>query len=346
MSRSSLVRRAGVPAGIVALMLAAAPSALAARADVGGGKTTVKFDRATVRALTGAGIGVAPVRPAKARGRSVSFPISGGRIDPATGAGKIGHRGGLLFAARGGHRLKLTRFRIANGGIWATAGGRRARVLRLDLSDARLRRTATRTRISRVGVELTRTGAKALNAAFRTHMFQRGARLGSAKVNARLSELFIRDGETSLAVDPDAAAALASQGIVPGVIAPASANADGSLAFPITRGRVDARTLAGLVRHSGGLSLTKGSTRVELTRFDIVIDRSPQLTAKVGGARVPILNLDVSGLTQDVDGLEVTLGNVRGTLTAQAAAALNQAFSTSAFQEGLLLGVATVRAEL
>jgi hypothetical protein len=120
----------------------------------------------------------------------------------------------------------------------------------------------------------------------------------------------------------------------------------GARAFPITRGRVDAGTLAGLVRHSGGLSLTKGSTRVELTRFDIVIDGSPQLTALVGGSRVPILNLDVSGLTRDVDGLDVTLGNVRATLTAEAAAALNQAFSTTAFSEGLLIGVAAVRAEL
>jgi hypothetical protein len=85
---------------------------------------------------------------------------------------------------------------------------------------------------------------------------------------------------------------------------------------------------------------------VELTRFDIVIDGSRQLTAHVGGSRVPILNLDVSGLTRDVDGLDVTLGNVRATLTAEAAAALNQAFSTTAFSEGLLIGVAAVRAEL
>jgi hypothetical protein len=85
---------------------------------------------------------------------------------------------------------------------------------------------------------------------------------------------------------------------------------------------------------------------VELTRFDIEIDGSPQLTAVVGGARVPILDLDVSSLTREVDGLDVTLGNVRATLTAEAAGALNQAFGTTAFSEGLLIGVATVRAEL
>jgi hypothetical protein len=109
---------------------------------------------------------------------------------------------------------------------------------------------------------------------------------------------------------------------------------------------VDAQTFTGLIRHSGGLSLTKGPTRVELTRFDIGIDGTTQLTALVGGSRVPILDLDLAGLTQNIDGLDVTLGNVPATLTAQAAAALNQAFGTTAFSEGLLLGVATVRAEL
>ena len=219
-------------------------------------------------------------------------------------------------------------------------------ILRVRKGNAVVRRTATTTRISRVDLELTRTAARALNATLGTSLFARGIRLGRATIHADASELFIEDGSTSLALDSGAAAALASQGITPGLVAPATANTDGSLAFPITRGRVDAETLAGLVRHSGGLSLTKGSTRVELTRFDIVIDGTPQLTALVGGSRVPILNLDVSGLTRDVDGLDVTLGNVRATLTAEAAAALNQAFSTTAFSEGLLIGVATVRAEL
>ncbi|HET9506828.1 MAG TPA: hypothetical protein VFO81_02695 [Gaiellaceae bacterium] len=345
MSASSLVRRVAPPAGAIALLLALAPAASAARVDLAGGDTNVRVDRGTLRAVTGAGIALAPTGAAEATGRRVRFPITGGRIDPASGAGRVDHRGGLRFS-RGGRSVKLTRFRIQGRHLSALAGGDRVRILRLRAGDAVVRRTATTTTVSGVRLELTRTAARALNAALGTHLFARGIVLGSARVHARLGELFIQDGSTSLAVDAGAASALASQGIVPGLIAPASANSDGSLAFPITRGRVDAGTFAGLIRHSGGLSLTKGSTRVELTRFDIGIDSSPQLTALVGGSRVPILNLDLSGLTQDVDGLDVTLGNVRATLTAQAAAALNQAFGTTAFSEGLLLGVATVRAEL
>jgi hypothetical protein len=333
LSASSLVRRVAPPAGAVALLLAFAPAASAARVDLAGGDTNVRLDRGTLRAAGGAGIALAPTGAAEATGRRVRFPITGGRLDPATGAGRVDHRGGLRFS-RNGRSVKLTRFRIQGRYLSALAGGDRVRILRLRAGDARVRRTATTTTVSGVRLELTRTAARALNAALGTHLFARGIVLGTARVHA------------TLAVDPGAASALASQGIVSGLIAPASANSDGSLAFPITRGRVDAATFAGLIRHSGGLSLTKGSTRVELTRFDIGIDGSPQLTALVGGSRVPILNLDLSGLTQAVDGLDVTLGNVRATLTAQAAAALNQAFGTTAFSDGLLLGVATVRTEL
>lgn len=345
MTSASALRRAGVLAGAGAALLAAAPAAQAARADLAGGDTTVRLDRGTAGALAAAGVSVAPVRPASARGTRVSFPISGGAINPATLAGTINHRGGLRFRANG-RSVRLTAFRIRGGRLSALAGGDRIAILRLDTDDARIRRTATTTRVSRVGLDLTRGAARALNAALHTHLFARGIRLGRATVDAELAELAIAGGDTSLAVDPGTLAALTSLGITPGLVEPASANPDGSFAFPITRGRVDAETLVGTIRHSGGISLTQGATRVELTRFWIEIDESPQLTALVGGARVPILDLDVSALTREVDGLEVTLGGVRGTLTAEAAGALNGAFATTAFTEGLLLGVATVRAEL
>ncbi len=341
------VRSASLRAGIAAcaVLFITAPAALGAPVRVAGGDTTLRLDRGTVRALSGAGVAVAPVRPARARGVRVTFPISRGRIDAASGAGRLDHRGGLRISTS--HRsVRLTAFQIRGLNLSARAGGRRIHILKLRAGNARVRRTAVSTRVGGVRAELTGKAARALNAALGTSLFRKGIRLGTATIDADLAQLAITGGATSLAVDAGALAALTSLGITPGLVAPASANTDGSFAFPITRGRVDAETLAGRVRHSGGISLTRGSTRVELTSFDIVVDATPQLTARVGSARVPILDLDVSGLTQDVDGLDVTLGNVRGTLTAEAAGALNQAFATTAFRAGLLLGVATVRAEL
>ena len=44
----------------------------------------------------------------------------------------------------------------------------------------------------------------------------KGRRVRFPRVHARLAQLYVRDGDTSLALDPGAASALASQGIAPG----------------------------------------------------------------------------------------------------------------------------------
>ncbi len=102
MSGSSLVRRACVPGGIVALLLASAPAASAAKVDLAGGTTTVRIDRGTLGAVTGAGIAVAPTGAAEASGRRVRFPISGGRLDLATGAGRSTIAAGCASPATAG----------------------------------------------------------------------------------------------------------------------------------------------------------------------------------------------------------------------------------------------------
>ena len=125
---------------------------------------------------------------------------------------------------------------------------------------------------------------------------------------------------------------------------PPRRSARDSLSFPITGGKLDAKTFAGTITHSGGIALSKGATSVALTDFQIGIDDTPELTALVGGTRVPILSVDLSALKTDTTGGTITLTGAGLKLTAAAAGALNQAFGTTAFTEGLLLGTATVRA--
>jgi hypothetical protein len=193
-------------------------------------------------------------------------------------------------------------------------------------------------RISGVRVALTAAAANALNATFHTHLFRRGLELGSVTVRARPSSVELTGGETAVTLDAGAGAALQSLGVT---AAPIGSD---SLAFPITGGRLNARTFAGTIAHSGGISLTKGATRVELTDFEIGIDDTPELTALVGGTRVPILTVDLSALQSSVRNGTITLSGAALKLTGAAAGALNQAFGTTAFTEGLLLGTATVTA--
>lgn len=159
--------------------------------------------------------------------------------------------------------------------------------------------------------------------------------------------LKFKGGETTLALDPAIAGLLDSAGIRPSPLAPATANADGSLSFPISGGRVNAKNLAGKIKHDGGIRLASNAVQVELTKFTIDT-RAAELTALVGGNRVAILSLDLDGAKVKVNQKrgKLRVKNVAAKLTADAAAALNGAFSTSAFTEGALIGNASVNAKV
>ena len=153
----------------------------------------------------------------------------------------------------------------------------------------------------------------------------------------------VKDGVTTLKLDRGAVDALTSLGVSAAPIKPAAGSGT-RLAFPVTGGSLTAGP-AGTIRHSGGIVLSKGSTHVRLRNFVIELDSSPQLTAQVGSARVPILDLDASGA--DIVALRryVLISDVVGRLTEDAADALNGAFGVTAFQKGLTLGTADVVAD-
>jgi hypothetical protein len=148
-------------------------------------------------------------------------------------------------------------------------------------------------------------------------------------------------GATTLALSDGAASALQSLGIAAAPLKPARAGDDG-LRFPITAGKLDAKTYAGKIKHVGGISLTRGATRVDLRNFIINVDAAPDLTARVGDSRVSILDLDLSDAKITKSGRRLTIAGVKATLTKTAADALNAAFETDAFAKGLEIGTATV----
>jgi hypothetical protein len=149
-------------------------------------------------------------------------------------------------------------------------------------------------------------------------------------------------GATTLALDPAAAQALTGLGVTPSPIDPATAT-DAGLSFPIVSS-LPQILRTGKIRHTGGIALTAGSTRVELTSFTINLDLRPDLTAIVGGQRVSILDLDLSKARPGFSGGRLTLGPVSANLTATAASALDSAFGLApgTIPAGLKLGDATV----
>ncbi|HMD42020.1 MAG TPA: hypothetical protein VKH45_03000 [Candidatus Acidoferrum sp.] len=70
-------------------------------------------------------------------------------------------------------------------------------------------------------------------------------------------------GQTSVALSSVFVSALHTLGLTPGVVRPSNLG-DGKVAFPITGGAIDLQTARGEISHSGGLTLTSGSTVLHL----------------------------------------------------------------------------------
>jgi hypothetical protein len=328
-----------------AAILFAVPAA-SAKVRLAGGATTLKLAPATAEALGTNGVSVDPLSPAGVRRGAAAFPITSGSIDPRRARGRIDHAGGLALRA-GGTRVALRGFRVHVGAkraiLTARAGRARLTVLSLSLARAKVARDGLGTTVRGVRATLSGQAAKALNAAFDTGLFARGLPIGRVTVRAVPAEVQLARGATTLALDQGATQALQSLNIQATPVDPATAG-DVGLSFPITGGKVSAETFAGAIRHSGGIRLSRGATVVELAAFAIRVDANPDLTARIGDERVSILNLDLSQLEATVRGRRIRLSRVRATLTGAAAQALNQAFSTDAFKEGLVIGTATVAA--
>ena len=159
---------------------------------------------------------------------------------------------------------------------------------------------------------------------------------------ADAKSLKLKGDDTALTLNADTAKALTDAGYTVAPVGAAQARADGSIAFPITGGRVNAKTLAGYITHSGGLSLTNGHKTVVVQRFTIRTDRGkPFLSARAGKARLRLLNLSDIKRTDAGGKVVVT---AKATLAKPAAKALNAAFGTSLFKAGLPIGTAKVTA--
>jgi hypothetical protein len=158
----------------------------------------------------------------------------------------------------------------------------------------------------------------------------------------------VSGGKTLLKLDPDTAAALSDAGVKVEATGKATGpTGSGVFRFPIVAVKVDKDPLGGRIVHSGGLAFSAGSERVVVQRFVIDLDRSV-LTAEVAGAgqRIALLDLGAPKGGVKVSSERLVLKDVNAKLTAQAAAALNEAFDTDLFEAGLLIGEATVIVQL
>ena len=168
-------------------------------------------------------------------------------------------------------------------------------------------------------------------------------------------------GDTSVALDQGFLDALSGLGVTPGVTGTATL-ADGAVDFPITGGTVTLYDMdsgyrpfvQGVLFHQGsGLSLTAGSTTVELSNFAVDPGKPARLfgdvsvNGELAVPSAPLFILDGSTLepvTMDADGSAVLTGTTVK-LTAAAAELLNTTFGISDIPAELVIGIATLTVE-
>lgn len=164
---------------------------------------------------------------------------------------------------------------------------------------------------------------------------------------------------TSVKLDSGFVSALTSLGLTPGTVGTATLDAStGTITFPITGGNVKVYKpgavtpyVQGEIDHNGsGLSLTAGSTKVELTNFVIDPGNNSNLkgdvsvngkSAAMGAKLFDLGGSSLQPITVDSNGV-ATLTGTKVVISSDAAALLNSTFKTTAVKQGLLVGVATL----
>ena len=153
-------------------------------------------------------------------------------------------------------------------------------------------------------------------------------------------------GQTMLKLDAGTAQVLADNDIT---VAPASEAKVGSsgITFPITGGLLNAKSLAGSIKHSGGLTFTAGGKSLTIRNF-VVSTTSQRLSAYAdeAGATLPVLRLDLAKATIRASKNKLAVYALPATLTPEAAKALNEYFGTDLFAGGLKIGSVRVDATI
>jgi hypothetical protein len=167
-------------------------------------------------------------------------------------------------------------------------------------------------------------------------------------------------GNTAVKLDSGFTSALTSLGLTPGVSGSATL-VDGSVHFPITGGSVVYWSpksnyrpyVQGILEHDGsGLTLTAGGTTVTLSNFTVNPGNSKlygdvAVNGTVAASQAYLFSLHGGTLKPlQLDGNDAILTGTTVHVSSDAAALLNKTFSTDAVKANLLVGVATITAQI
>jgi hypothetical protein len=230
------------------------PLAGAAYDPVGSGTTRLVLDPTFLGLLHRNGVTLSATSPARLSHGTVSFPVSGGKLDPTTSNGSLRHEGALLIRSAAG-RIPIKALQLKTSArrspFSAKVGGSQ-----LKLGSART--TTVARRGFGVGVEID---SLALSSTLATRLakklklrgvIQVGQPLGRSVSNAfPLTVSLLSKGAAVLTLDPGFEAKLRSLFVAVNPIFPAEH--PGYFSFPIRGGRLSPGGREGVVETEGAL---------------------------------------------------------------------------------------------
>ncbi|MCU1413310.1 MAG: hypothetical protein JWN80_650 [Microbacteriaceae bacterium] len=217
-------------------------------------------------------------------------------------------------------------------------------------------------KISKAGISLAAaalliTGVVGVSAANATPV----AAKASSSIPAPVAAVpALKGGNTAVLLDSGFTGALTSLGLTPGVLGTATLT-DGSVHFPITGGSVVYWSpkgsyrpyVQGIIEHDGsGLSLTAGSTVVSLTNFTVNPGNSElygdvAVNGTSAAVQAPLFDLHGGTLKPlQLQGDNAILTGTTVHVSSTAAGLLDKVFATTAVKAGLLVGIATITAQI
>ena len=362
--------RRGAPVAIATLALSTvalfvfAPVASAAYDPVASGTTKLTLDKGFLVLLKQNGVKLSTRESAKLGGGAVTFPVSGGKLDPTSAKATVEHEGTLLFSA--GKRsiplralqLKTTQKRAP---LSAKLGGSQLKLA----SAAKLSssREGFGFKVKVTTLKLSGKVAERLDKKLHLRgVFKEGQPIGSSLTKTRPATVTVLgSGKASLALDPGTIAKLNELFVAVNPIFPAE-HIGSAFTLPIFGGTIAPDASSGILETSGALELIQlfggqvflhepwCDLGAKALSAEVDVEPSPPYPGKEGRVGVGALGLTGATIASDPKTRTVAVENATVTMQAGLAETLNEVFAKpkgkgNVFKAGDPLGVISFDAQ-
>jgi hypothetical protein len=334
MARGTKLPLAALAAALFAL-LAFAPYASATADPVESGSATITLNNGFTKYLKTFGIKTTKIAPAKLKGKKGTFPVTGGEVDPTTGAGTLNLGGGLKYkAGKKKAPVKGLILDTTKKALFAKVAGKKLKLA--TVKGYTFTRAGFGVSMTVKKLKVTKAAAKQLNkklgyAKGKPKPFLANKLMGSAKGEEQPSTVaIVPGGNVNFDADQELLLKLKDVETNAAVIAPTTENGFGKYGLPITGGNISPTGAAGQVQTAGGLLLTQkldkgdGSfleTKITLGNMwldlsaktvtvEVVAESNASESLNLGNlGRSSIADLTITGVTVDSTARTVSLSS-------------------------------------